>query len=1039
MTSPNSSDENITITPTEFNKAALVVGVNNSIHSTHRRPSLQYAENDAYDIAWTLQQPASNFIFLTPTPTLSGKDAQSMIIRDAITEFVHKRTSKDFLLFYFSGHAQPMRTKDDQEDIYLVSSDFKEEQVEIDPTRHLSMRWLREVLYQQNNLGGVLLILDCCYAGNIVNAVPDALQINLRKLFHEYFQDTDDPKPKDRLRLILMASGYDTVAHEKEGHGVMTALLLSALRGEVEEVLDDDGRINFLYLYKYLQDKMPPEQRPNMFGEFAAHCILAHHPEKAKHLRRATQKAEEEAQKARENERWEEFSKFMGKMSKLIDDPNYWKHSQADSFQSFDYALCREASLADLDMEKISEFFKQDRLLKQKQLPSGTSVQDRLTQFGFVKDLSPTYGALLCFGKNPQEWVSSSITRCTNWNSDDRLQDSEIFQSDLLSQFMASRDFLRRCLRLTRVISRQDSTESWEIPFRVLEEALANALVHREYTNPTGFIQVQVFDDRVEICSPGGPPPPMTIEMLGTETTSHPRNLQIAIIFYLYGYIEQVGSGIKRMRSFMQEAGLQAPYFELSPLNTFKVALYRPPRYEQASDRKGQTLGHYRLTQLLARGSSADIYLGNHISLKNQGQVAIKIFQTRLASDERKDFIDEVSDLSRLTHHNIIKIQDFFVYDDMPIIVMKYTPHGSLQARIRGLALPLNTVVVYVKQIAQALQYAHNQNRLHRNLKPENLLIGLDGEVLLTSFSMEQISRSRKNDASQGTVAYMAPEQFLGKPTPASDQYALGIIVYEWLSGTRPFKGTYDEIVAQHKEQLPTPLQEITPTVPPEVGEVVMTALAKNPEERFQDIQTFADALEHAGQAPRPHSTITPLIGERWDNQGYTPINTAQITSPLLLPTRQPNEFVATFPKLISPLSILFELDTGFLTAKKYRLFRQLGMLLNFLSAIILGSSLNSIWIGSVGLIASLTIFTICILLVRRNVATFFAAMLALYWGIVGSLLVLIILAIFFLVMHTNQQITSFLYIIALLITFIFCTITAWRTLYTYISTKNLL
>lgn len=109
-----------------------------------------------------------------------------------------------------------------------------------------------------------------------------------------------------------------------------------------------------------------------------------------------------------------------------------------------------------------------------------------------------------------------------------------------------------------------------------LGEALANALVHREYANQTSPVYVDIFYNRIEICSPGEPPEPMTMDLLEEEHKSHPRNPQIARVFYLYGYVEKVGSGIQRMQNALKSAGLQAATFELGKDQTFKVIFSRP-------------------------------------------------------------------------------------------------------------------------------------------------------------------------------------------------------------------------------------------------------------------------------------------------------------------------------------------------------------------------------------------------------------------------------------------------------------------------------
>jgi len=161
-------------------------------------------------------------------------------------------------------------------------------------------------------------------------------------------------------------------------------------------------------------------------------------------------------------------------------------------------------------------------------------------------------------------------------------------------------------------------------------------------------------------------------------------------------------------------------------------------------------------------------------------------------------------------------------------------------------------VIAYVKQVAEALQYAHDEKFIHRDVKPENMLVGRRGEVLLSDFGIALVAQSSRYQSTQdmaGTIAYMAPEQIHGKPRPASDQYALGVIVYEWLSGNRPFHGSFTEIAAQHAIVHPPSLREKIPAITPDVEHVVLTTLAKDPKQRFGSIHAFAIALEQASQS----------------------------------------------------------------------------------------------------------------------------------------------------------------------------------------------
>jgi class 3 adenylate cyclase len=195
-----------------------------------------------------------------------------------------------------------------------------------------------------------------------------------------------------------------------------------------------------------------------------------------------------------------------------------------------------------------------------------------------------------------------------------------------------------------------------------------------------------------------------------------------------------------------------------------------------------------------------------------------------------------------------VRVLDFGEEEGTPFLVMEHAPGGTLrQFHPKGTRLPLQAVVSYVRQIASALQHAHQQRLIHRDLKPENLLLGPDQEIWLSDFGLAIVAQSMRSQPFQqaaGTLAYMAPEQLEGHPTPASDRYALGVLVYEWLAGERPFSGSMTELAYQQAMAPPPALSEKVPTLPAVVEQVVLQALAKDPKQRFASVQAFALALE---------------------------------------------------------------------------------------------------------------------------------------------------------------------------------------------------
>ncbi len=266
--------------------------------------------------------------------------------------------------------------------------------------------------------------------------------------------------------------------------------------------------------------------------------------------------------------------------------------------------------------------------------------------------------------------------------------------------------------------------------------------------------------------------------------------------------------------------------------------------------RVNQQLGHYQLVRLLGQGGFAEVYLGEHIHLKTQA--AVKILHTRLTDDDVRQFQQEAQTLARLLHPHIVRVLDFGVEQGSPYLVMDYAPNGTLRSKFpRGSRVPLPTAVTLIHQIAEALQYAHGQPLIHRDVKPENLLLGRNNEVLLSDFGIALVLQSSRLYSTQniaGTISYMAPEQIQAHPCPASDQYALGVVIYEWLCGTRPFEGSYTEIAVKQTVTPPPPLRSFVPDIPQAVEQVVMTALQKDPTRRFPTILAFAQALEQAAQ-----------------------------------------------------------------------------------------------------------------------------------------------------------------------------------------------
>ncbi len=301
-------------------------------------------------------------------------------------------------------------------------------------------------------------------------------------------------------------------------------------------------------------------------------------------------------------------------------------------------------------------------------------------------------------------------------------------------------------------------------------------------------------------------------------------------------------------------------------------------REEQMVERIEQNIGRYSLVRLLGQGNFADVYLGVDSSLQ---QVAVKVLLTEMTRSQVEQFLAQAEIVARLDHPHIVRVMEYGVEDNYPFLVMQYAPHGSLRRRHpHGTRLPITTIVSYVKQIAEALQYIHDRNLIHRDIKPHNMLFGPGYEVMLSDFGIAVVAQSmgyrvQKVREFEGTILYAAPEQVRGRPRIASDQYALGVVVYEWLCGNWPFHGTVEEIASQHTLAAPPSLCEQVPTISPVVETVVFKAMAKEPDERFESVQEFAKALERASRLEQSATKSGPLTPYDLKPLSFLPLSTS--------------------------------------------------------------------------------------------------------------------------------------------------------------------
>src|SRR5579859_6052471 len=343
--------------------------------------------------------------------------------------------------------------------------------------------------------------------------------------------------------------------------------------------------------------------------------------------------------------------------------------------------------------------------------------------------------------------------------------------------------------------------------------------------------------------------------------------------------------------------------------------ILRRRKMADVQERIGQSIGDYRLLRLVGQGSFGTVYLAEH--LHDHSSAAIKVLHIPLTGqDALHAFLTEARTM-RLRHPHITSILDFGLHrrEDLPYLVMTYAEGGSLRDRYpQGTKLPHKIIDMYVQQLASALQYAHDRRIIHCDVKPENMLLsGKSGAysfpvtLQLSDFGIakmcELVSLSSQQKGG-GTPAYTAPEQSQGRPSPASDQYSLAIVVYEWLTGRRPFQGAPLAVMMQHYRVAPPSLRSVSPEVSPRVEQVILKALAKSPEDRFPTVTHFAEALHAALQEdatqllsqldthPSTPSDAHPVIGSDVSLLQTTPPD----TNPPLAETYSPTQSTLASP-----------------------------------------------------------------------------------------------------------------------------------------------
>ena len=290
----------------------------------------------------------------------------------------------------------------------------------------------------------------------------------------------------------------------------------------------------------------------------------------------------------------------------------------------------------------------------------------------------------------------------------------------------------------------------------------------------------------------------------------------------------------------------------------------------------GQQLGAYLIQSKLGEGGMARVYKAYHARLRRD--VAIKVILSQVADQEgfRIRFEREAQLIASLEHPNIVAVYDFGEVGNLTYLVMQYVGGGTLRDQLRnGRPLEPRRAIRYALQMAQALHHAHGRGIVHRDVKPQNMLISTSDPnmLLLSDFGIAKLFTSSQDptwttavtsmsgmqnmgsDSSLtnigqivGTAEYMSPEQISGKPVDArTDVYALGVVLFQMLTGEVPFHSTTIQgLLYQHVYTLPRSVREVNPYVPEILGQITAKAMAKAPEQRFQSAEEMTQALEFA-------------------------------------------------------------------------------------------------------------------------------------------------------------------------------------------------
>ena len=275
----------------------------------------------------------------------------------------------------------------------------------------------------------------------------------------------------------------------------------------------------------------------------------------------------------------------------------------------------------------------------------------------------------------------------------------------------------------------------------------------------------------------------------------------------------------------------------------------------------------YRIVELIGEGGMAQVYRGDDLRLGRE--VAIKILRPQYANERTfvERFVQEARAMAGFSHPNIVNVFDVGRTGASPYIVMEYVDGIDLRRKLQQEGrLSIGEALEIARQVAEGVGAAHRKGIVHRDIKPGNILIASDGRVKVADFgiarAMADAQHLTEPGVVWGTTAYLSPEQIRGETaTPASDVYAIGVLLYEMLTGQTPFQGEDRVAVAlKHLNEPPPPLHELNPRVPPGLERLVLRMLSKDPAQRPADANEVARLLRAYQNMGNEATAVTPRI-----------------------------------------------------------------------------------------------------------------------------------------------------------------------------------